>query len=76
MTGNLGARAAVEKKMAQFDLAALLKDAPEGKWIALSPRLKKIVGVGETAKDALAAAKVNGEEKPILGKKPSIEPQV
>ncbi len=57
-------------------LATLLKDAPEGKWIALSLRLRKIVGTGDTAKEALAAAKANGEEKPVLGKKPSTEPQI
>lgn len=62
-------------QMTQPDLATLLKDAPEGKWIALSLRLKKIVGTGDTAK-ALAAARANGEEKPVLGKKPSAEPQV
>lgn len=62
--------------MPQPDLAMLLKDAPEGKWVALSLRLKKIVGIGDTAKEALAAAKANGEERPVLGKKPSTEPQV
>jgi hypothetical protein len=67
---------ATGKQMAQFDLAMLLKDAPEGKWIALSLRLKRIVGTGDTAREALAAAKANGEEKPLLGKKPSTEPQV
>jgi len=61
--------------VAPLDLADLLKDAPFGKWVALSPLLRKIVGVGDTAKEALAAARANGEAAPILGKKPSPEPR-
>jgi Family of unknown function (DUF5678) len=63
-------------QMAKPDLEMLLKDAPEGKWIALSLTLKKVVGVGDTVREALAAAKANGELKPLVGKKPSIGPFV
>ncbi len=76
MTKISGGGAAVTIQMTQPDLATLLKDAPEGKWIALSLRLKKIVGTGDTAKEALAAAQANGEKRPVLGKKPCTEPQV
>lgn len=76
MGEGLGNGTAARIQMANPDLAMLLKDAPEGKWIALSLALKKIVGVGDTAKEALEAARAVGELRPVLGKKPSISPHV
>ncbi|PJE69320.1 hypothetical protein COU96_00360 [Candidatus Shapirobacteria bacterium CG10_big_fil_rev_8_21_14_0_10_38_14] len=43
-----------------------------GKWVALSPDEKKVVGVGRFAKIALLAAKKKSEKKPILFKVPSL----
>lgn len=42
-----------------------------GKWVALSPDEKKVVGVGKFAKTALQTAKKKGEKKSVLFKVPS-----
>jgi hypothetical protein len=76
MDEHLGDGTAVRMQMAKPDLAMLLKDAPEGKWIALSLTLKRVVGIGDTVIEALAAAKANGELRPLVGKKPSSGPFV
>ncbi len=52
------------------DMTSVLKDAPAGKWIALSKDLTKVVGAGKTVEEALEAARNNGEESPVLTKAP------
>lgn len=52
------------------DLSLVLKDAPAGEWIALSFDQTRIMGHGETVDDAVKAAKLAGEDKPVLLKMP------
>ncbi len=54
--------------MTALDLTAVLKDAPEGKWIALSEDWNTVVGTGDTVEDAIRVARENGEEKPFVTK--------
>jgi hypothetical protein len=52
------------------DLSLVLKDAPAGEWIALSFDQTRIMGHGETVDDAVNAAKLAGEDRPVLLKMP------
>lgn len=52
------------------DLSLVLKDAPAGEWIALSFDQTRIMGHGETVADAVDAAKIAGENNPVLVKMP------
>ncbi|MGB9119240.1 MAG: hypothetical protein WCE73_01355 [Candidatus Angelobacter sp.] len=52
------------------DLSLVLKDAPAGEWIALSFDQTRIMGHGETVDDAVKAAKMAGEDKPVLLRMP------
>jgi hypothetical protein len=52
------------------DLSLVLKDAPAGEWIALSFDQTRIMGHGETVDDAVNAAKLAGEHRPVLLKMP------
>lgn len=58
--------------VAPIDLSEVLKDAPAGEWIALSPDGMKIVATAKTIEEALAAAKKKGEENPIMTKVPPV----
>ncbi len=58
--------------MTPVDLTTVLKDAPVGQWIALSNSQDRIVGIGETLDQALAAAKQVGEEHPVVMKVPPV----
>ena len=42
----------------------------KGKWVTLSHDEKRVVGFGLTIDEALAGAKKNGEERPVLIKSP------
>jgi hypothetical protein len=52
------------------DLSLVLKNAPPGEWIALSFDQTRIMGHGETVDDAVKAAKLAGEDNPVLLKMP------
>jgi len=52
------------------DLSLVLKDAPAGEWIALSFDQTRIIGHGETVSEAVDAAKIAGEDNPVLVKMP------
>lgn len=52
------------------DLSLVLKDAPAGKWIALSSDQTRIMGHGETVDDAVKEARLAGENNPVLIKMP------
>ena len=52
------------------DLSLVLKDAPAGKWIALSRDQTRIMGHGETVDDAVKSARLAGEDNPVLLKMP------
>lgn len=58
--------------IAPIDLSEVLKNAPVGDWIALSPDGLKIVATAKTIGKALAAAKQKGEENPIMTKVPPV----
>lgn len=55
-----------------IDLTDVLKDAPVGEWIALSKDRSEILGTGKTLEDALKAAKLRGEDEPIVLKVPPV----
>jgi hypothetical protein len=55
---------------APFDLSVVLKDAPAGAWIALSPDKSRIVGVGDSVNAAAYQAQLNKEENPVLLRMP------
>jgi len=50
--------------------SGLVSAAPRDKWIAFSEDETKIVGVGDTMEEAVAAARVAGVDEPILFKTP------
>jgi hypothetical protein len=52
------------------DFSQTLKDAPAGEWIALSSDQTRIMGHGVTVDDAVKAAKLAGEDNPVLLKMP------
>jgi hypothetical protein len=60
----------VTKVMAPRDLSEVLKDAPAGAWVALSPDKSKILGTGSTIKAAALQAQLKGEEHPVLVRTP------
>jgi hypothetical protein len=51
------------------DLSDILKDAPYDKWIAISLKQRKIVGVGDSVMEACEQAKRNGEANPVIQKR-------
>jgi hypothetical protein len=53
-------------QMTQHDLAELLTKAPRECWLALNEEQNKIVGRGETIKEAVEEARQNGVEDPIV----------
>jgi hypothetical protein len=52
------------------DLSQVLKNAPAGEWIALSSDQTRMIGHGVTVDEAVEAAKLAGEDKPVLLKMP------
>lgn len=48
------------------DLTGVLKDAPRNCWLALNETETKIVGRGETVKEAVTEAQKAGIEDPII----------
>lgn len=52
------------------DLSLVLRDAPAGEWIALSFDQTRIMGHGQTVAEAVGAAKIAGEDNPVLIKMP------
>lgn len=50
----------------QYDLTKLLADAPKNCWLALNEEQTKIVGRGETMKEAIKDANDNGVKDPIV----------
>ena len=48
------------------DISTVLEKAPRECWLALSQDETRIVGRGENIKEALADARENGEDDPIL----------
>jgi predicted RNase H-like HicB family nuclease len=48
------------------DISHVLEKAPRECWLALSQDETKVVGRGENIKEAVADAKENGEEEPVL----------
>lgn len=57
------------KKLKVIDLSKILKPY-HNKWVALSPDKKKVVGSGDTPKQAYAASLKAGVKDPILTKTP------
>jgi hypothetical protein len=57
--------------MTPVDLTAVLKDAPVGKWIALSRAQDRIVAAAKTLAEAVRAAHEQGEEHPVVMKVPA-----
>ncbi len=55
-----------EAPVSQYDLTSLLADAPRNCWLALNEEQTKIVGRGESIKEAVAEARKNGIEDPIV----------
>jgi hypothetical protein len=53
------------------EYARILGGAPQGKWIALSEDESRIVGTGNTMREAIAAAARSGVDEPVLIKLPS-----
>lgn len=51
--------------MKPIDLTKITKNYTSG-WIALSSDCKKVAGWGKTLRSAIAKARANGEEKPVL----------
>jgi hypothetical protein len=52
------------------DLTTVLKDVPQGEWVALSKNQTEIVASGKTLEAALAAAREKGEPMPFVMKVP------
>jgi|HubBroStandDraft_1064217.scaffolds.fasta_scaffold453094_1 hypothetical protein len=48
------------------EMAQMLAGAPRSSWIALSEDSSRIVGVGNTMKEAVSKAAENGVEDPVL----------
>ncbi len=48
------------------DLSEVLEKAPRDCWLALTGDESKVVGRGENIAEAVAEAKDNGEEDPVL----------
>lgn len=48
------------------DLAEILRQAPRECWLALSHDETKVVGRGENIEEAVAEAKENGEDDPVV----------
>lgn len=48
------------------DLSALLSSAPRNCWLALDENATKIVGRGETVKDAMREAQAAGVDDPLI----------
>ena len=48
----------------------MLAEAPRDKWLALSEDESRIVGIGDTMEEAVAAAAKEGVEEPVLLKTP------
>jgi hypothetical protein len=48
------------------DIAEVLEKAPRDCWLALAADQSKVVGRGENIEEAVAAAKENGEDDPVL----------
>ena len=53
------------------DLSSVLKDAPPGAWVALSPDKTRILGTGDSIKAAAYQAQLRGEQHPVLIRTPS-----
>ena len=49
----------------RFD-GELLRDIPQGKWVAISAAQDRIAGIGATIDEALAQAKQGGETEPSI----------
>lgn len=58
--------------MEAIDMTKVLKDAPIGDWLALSPAMDRILASAPKLQDALNAAKKLGEENPVMMKAPSL----
>jgi len=56
--------------MEAFNMTAVLKDAPVGFWLALSPAKDRILASAPELEDALDAARQLGEENPVMMKAP------
>jgi hypothetical protein len=50
----------------QHDLSVLLAEAPRNCWLALNEEQTKVVGRGETIKEAVAEAQKSGVQDPIV----------
>ncbi len=54
--------------MVARDFTEILKDAPEGEWIALSSKEDRIVATAVLLDDAIALANERGERNPVVMK--------
>jgi hypothetical protein len=57
--------------MSPLDLTSVLKDAPVGEWIALSHDQQRIVATAKVLHEAIEAARLKGEDEPIVLKVPA-----
>jgi hypothetical protein len=51
-------------------ISELIKDIPEGSWVALSDDQERVVAYAEHVHDAIELAKQRGEDDPILMRVP------
>ena len=58
--------------MTPIDLTSVLKDAPQGEWLALSFSLDRIVAHSPNLGEAQEAAHQLGEKMPIMMKAPPL----
>jgi hypothetical protein len=59
--------------MIAVDLVTVLEDAPAGEWVALSSGLSRIMATAKTLEAAMSAARLQGEENPVMMKAPSTD---
>jgi len=57
--------------MKAFNMTEVLKNAPVGEWLALSPSKDRIIASSPDLEVALNAAKELGEDNPVMMKAPS-----
>jgi hypothetical protein len=56
-----------------IDLSGILKDAPPGSWAAMSHDQTRLVASGNSIREAVDLARLNGESNPVLIRTPFAE---
>ena len=54
--------------MTPVDLTKILKRSYVGKWVAFTPDMKRVCGVGDTIDEALAQAALKKCDRPVVHK--------